>query len=98
MLGGGRWEGRYWAVDSPSPITPCRAFKTQNTRTGEKMHSCRSYALHVGYLLSCTPAFLCMAFFRGKTSISLAFRNHYGAFRTGSLGKSVANRISGSPR
>jgi len=28
------WEvggGRYWAVDSPSPITPCRASKTQNT-------------------------------------------------------------------
>ena len=29
-VGGGRWEGRYWAVDSPSPITPCRASKTQN--------------------------------------------------------------------
>jgi len=34
--------------------------------------------------------------FSPKISISLAFLNHYDAFRTGSLGKSVAKRISGS--
>ena len=105
----------------------------------------RVYALHVGYLLSCTPAFSCMAFFCWKTRsyvlvvavrrlsrrwkvktllaglsptspmkrrlptplfptfspkipISLAFLIQYGAFRTGSLGKSVAKRISDGPK
>ncbi len=36
--------------------------------------------------------------FSPKISISLAFPIHYGAFRTGSLGKSVAKRISDGPK
>jgi hypothetical protein len=36
--------------------------------------------------------------FSPKISISLDFLIHYGAFRTGSLGKSVAKRISDGPK